>query len=102
MSVTTQQSSDGNTITLHISGRFDYNIHQDFRHAYEQAPPASTEFIIDLRDTEYMDSSALGMLLLLREYAGGDHANVKLANARTEIKEILRIANFHEMFKIRE
>jgi len=102
MALTTQQSNDGKTITLHISGRFDFSVHQEFRQAYEQTSPVGTEFIIDMSDTEYMDSSALGMLLLLREHAGGDHANVKLINTRKEIRDILKIANFHNMFEIRE
>ena len=45
-----------------------------------------------------MDSSALGMLLLLREHAGGDRASIKIVHCQPEVKKILTIANFHPLF----
>ena len=100
MPLTTQISSDGKTITINISGRFDFNVHQEFRQAYEQARHADTKYVVNLAETEYMDSSALGMLLLLRERAGGDKADIEIVNCSPEIKKILTISNFHQLFKI--
>jgi anti-anti-sigma regulatory factor len=47
-----------------------------------------------------MDSSALGMLLLLRDYAGGDNAKVVLQNCGPEIKNIFEISNFEKLLTI--
>lgn len=47
-----------------------------------------------------MASSALGMLLLLREHAGDDKADVKIVRCRPEVKKILTIANFHHLFHL--
>ncbi len=64
-------SSLGSCLTIHVEGRFDFNCHQQFRRAYEGAAAGSyTEYVVDLRGTEYIDSAALGMLLVLRESAG--------------------------------
>ncbi len=100
MSLTTSVSDDGKRITINISGRFDFNLHQEFRQAYEQSRNSDTGYTINLANTEYMDSSALGMLLLLRERAGGDKANIEIVNCSPEIKKILTISNFHQLFNI--
>lgn len=100
MPLTTELSGDEKKIIIKISGRFDFNIYQEFRQAYKQAKHADTQYVIDLGQTEYMDSSALGMLLLLRERAGGDQGDIKIVNTKPEIKKILTISNFQRLFKI--
>jgi len=100
MALNTELSADGKTVTIRVSGRFDFNIYQEFRQAYKQAKHPNTKYIIDLAGTEYMDSSALGMLLLLRERAGGDQGDIRIVNCRPEIKKILTISNFQRLFTI--
>jgi len=103
MSLSMNISPDGSSATISISGRFDFGIHREFRNAYEKADvkAAIPKFIVDLAGTEYMDSSALGMLLLLREHAGGDRSDVTIINCRPVIREILDIANFDKLFTIK-
>jgi len=101
MTITTQLSNDKSTITISISGRFDFNIYKDFRDAYESAiDSACSKFIINLSQTEYMDSSALGMLLVLRERTGADKSSITLTHCNKEIKNILTISNFEKLFTI--
>ena len=47
-----------------------------------------------------MDSSALGMLLQLKEHAGGAKSAVHIRNAKPAIKDILSVANFHQLMTI--
>jgi anti-anti-sigma factor len=56
---------------------------------------------VDLSDTTYLDSSALGMLLLLRDYAGGDSARIVIENCNNDVRRILSISNFEQLFNIR-
>ena len=98
MALVTRISSDGKVVTIDISGGFDFSMHQEFRQVYEQDPGGTTQYVINLCQTEYMDSSALGMLLLLREHAGGDGANIKIVHCQPEVKKILTIANFQHLF----
>ncbi len=91
---------DGNVIIISISGRFDFSVHQDFRIAYETQEPKPSAFVIDLGDTTYLDSSALGMLLLLRDYASSDNSEIKIINANEDVKKILAISNFEQLFAI--
>jgi len=99
MAISVSESSDGKSVTLQISGRFDFVTHQDFARAYKQFPKGAKGFVVDLSGTDYLDSSALGMLLQLREYSSKD-AGVTLANGSRGIREILRIANFDKLFKL--
>ncbi len=101
MALTTQLSSDGSSLTISINGRFDFNLYKDFRDAYENVlTKGNIKFIINFSQTEYMDSSALGMLLVLKERTGGD-SSVVLKNCNKEIKNILSISNFDKIFTIK-
>jgi anti-anti-sigma factor len=102
MGITSQVSSDQKSVTISISGLFNASVHREFRDAYKDKvdTPAKTEFIVDLSLTEYMDSAALGMLLLLHEYAGGDAARVIIKDPNPYIRDILEIAKFDKIFTI--
>jgi anti-anti-sigma regulatory factor len=39
-------------------------------------------------------------LLLLREHAGGDQAKICIVHCSPEIRKILTIANFHQLFSV--
>ncbi|MDX1633471.1 MAG: STAS domain-containing protein [Marinobacter sp.] len=101
MAIQTRRSEDGRTLTIKIDGRFDFSTHQSFRDAYEHGDQEVSEYVIDMSDTTYLDSSALGMLLLLRDYAGGDSANIRIENCNSDVRRILTISNFEQLFAIR-
>lgn len=100
MAITSTVSADGNQVTIYIQGRFDFSSHQEFRAAYEKLSKSPNLFRIDLQGTTYLDSSALGMLLLLRDFAGGDKANIEITNCTSDVKKILTISNFEQLFTI--
>ncbi len=41
------------------------------------------------------------MLLLLRDHAGGDAAEVRIVNCNPDVRKILTISNFEQLFEIR-
>ncbi|WP_339416615.1 MULTISPECIES: STAS domain-containing protein [unclassified Pseudomonas] len=100
MSVESEVSLDGKKLTIVIKGRFDYGSHQTFREAYEPFNKVPELYVVDLKDTLYMDSSALGMLLLLRDHAGGDDSEVRVINSNSDVRKILAISNFDKLFDI--
>lgn len=100
MPVSASPSADGSTLTIKVSDRFDFNLHTQLRGAYSGAGAPFQQYVIDLRDTTYMDSSALGMLLQLREFAGGGARAVHIKNAKPAIREILAVANFQQLMTI--
>lgn len=86
-------------VTIAISGRFDFNQNEAFRRAYE-AHPAGTHFVVDMARVQYVDSSALGMLLLLRKHAGNSKDGVRLLHSSKDVARVLEIARFDQMFTI--
>ena len=100
MAVTSEVSPDDSKLTIAIKGRFDFAKHQEFRDAYEEFSPPPACVIVDLKDATYLDSSALGMLLLLRDHAGGDHAQICLLNCNSDVRKIFAISNFEQLFQI--
>jgi anti-anti-sigma factor len=93
-------STNGGELTVVVEGRFDFSAHQEFRDAYEKADSSVTQYVIDMSKASYLDSSALGMLLLLRDHAGGENANVRITRCNADVKKILTISNFEQLFTI--
>jgi anti-anti-sigma factor len=98
MAIQATVSDDKKTATIKISGRFDFSLHNDFRKAYKDIAVTGGSYVVDLKGTDYLDSSALGMLLLLKEYAESHSSKVKITNASDSIREILNIASFDKLF----
>ncbi|HIA07878.1 MAG TPA: anti-sigma factor antagonist [Chromatiaceae bacterium] len=100
MSISAQISSAGNEHTFSISGHLDVSSYPDCRQVLGQGDPACRS-VIDLSQAEYMDNSALGMLLLMREKVGGDTARIAIVVKNPEIKKILEVANFQRIFELK-
>lgn len=85
-----------------LSGRFDFNAHRDFRAGYEPlfADAEVKSVNIDLGSVEYLDSSALGMLLMLRDKASAANKALALTNVHGPVQQVLEIANFGKLFRI--
>lgn len=100
MGVQSNIDHGGKELVIKVDGRFDFSAHQEFRDAYEGISNDVTHYVVDLGNTSYLDSSALGMLLLLRDHAGGDEANVKIIKCNDDVRKILTISNFEQLFMI--
>ena len=92
----------GDVAHISISGRFDFQTHRDFKAAYTPSlgNAAVNGIEVELSDVVYLDSSALGMMMLLRERAQAAGKTVVLVRPNPAIVQILEIANFNKLFKI--
>lgn len=98
MSIESKMSEGGNVITITIPVEFDFNSHRDFRDIYTQKD--KVRYVLDFAKTEYIDSSALGMLLLMREEVTARDGTIKIVNCRETIKNLLVMSNFHQLFNV--
>ena len=86
---------------VRLQGRFDLNAHRDFREIIDKAMAATArEIHIDMSAVDYIDSSALGMLLMLRDKAKAANREVALSNCSGAVKQVLDIANFSKLFRV--
>ena len=98
MSLNVQHDTEQDCLTLQLGQHFDFSVHRRFHDACLGERKPSRSYVIDLGEVESMDSSALGMLLLLREHAGADRAEIRIVNAGTELRSTLRVAGFDKLF----
>ncbi len=89
---------DGDQVEITINGRFDFNILQEFRNAYAEATAPGLMYSIDLAQTEYIDSSALGMLLNMKNHLGVDDNSITIKNCQPNLMKIFTIAHFDKKF----
>lgn len=87
-----------------LEGRFTFESHQAFKAATGPLLEAEgvTEIHLDLSAVNYMDSSSLGMVLLLREKAEEKSISVVLAHPSPNVVAILQVVQFGKLFKILE
>ena len=92
----------GDTARLVLNGRFDFSSHREFRNACDEAlqTPEIKVIEADFGRVDYLDSSALGMLLLLREKAQNANLKVSLTNCTGLVQQVLDVANFQRLFTI--
>lgn len=91
---------DAGVLSIRVTGRFDFSAHKEFRDATNQIVAGVKKIEVDLSGTDYLDSSALGMLLLLRDKVSGNRDAISIKGARAEVKKILEIANFDKLFTL--
>ena len=94
-------AEEGNAV-IRLKGRFDFSTHRDFRAAIEQSlqEPYTRKIRVDLGGVDYLDSSALGMLLLLREKLAAVRKEAELTGVTGAVKQVFDIANFARLFRI--
>ncbi|NRB39235.1 MAG: STAS domain-containing protein [Pseudomonadales bacterium] len=86
--------------TIQIGPKFDFDATREFREAYEfDEAKKHNIYNVDFRDTEYMDSSGLGMLLNMRDFLD-DAVEINLINCRSQVKKVLMISRFDKKFTI--
>lgn len=100
MSLDKEFSSDSKQLTIYIEEKFDFSKVQDFRIAYSDESQKFDTVVINLQKTEYMDSSALGMLLNMHRSLGGQVTKFKIVQCRPQVLKILKIARFDKKFDI--
>ncbi len=97
MAIEIQRSTDNKKLTIIVTGRFDFSLHNEFRNTYRQINEPGIYVRLDLGGTEYLDSSALGMLLL-KEHVEASKGRVCITNPKPNIKDVLTLANFDKLF----
>ncbi|RVU30075.1 STAS domain-containing protein [Neptunomonas marina] len=100
MPISASVSDDKRHVNISISDRFDYSLHQPFRDSYKDVKQSGVTYKLDLSQASYMDSSALGMVLLLKEHADGQGSKVVIAKPHPSVAKILKIANFDRFVTI--
>ena len=86
-----------------MTGRFTFSDNQKFKSILDMArgsdQPVHT-IDIDLGRVEFIDSAALGMLLLLKDECATRNISLTLLNPRGQVEKIFELSRFHTIFNI--
>ncbi len=93
-------SGKGEIATLYVQGSFAFHLQNDFRHAYESLASKNKSIQIDLNDTDYMDSSGLGMLLVMKKYLDAAKVEYEIVRSHGQTQELLAMTHFDQYFRI--
>ncbi len=93
----------GRLAHMALSGYFGFQSHREFVKSYLPLldNTAVDEIWVGMIEVDYLDSSALGMLLLLNERAIASNKPITLIAASGAASRTLEITNFSKVFKIR-
>lgn len=91
-------TNEGNNVTISFPEIFGFGLRRELRQATIGTHPG-TKYMLDLSKVTRIDSSALGMLLLFREAAGGENAAITFTSVSHEARQYLKLANFEKLFK---
>lgn len=84
-----------------LEGRFTFSDQQAFARVLVQLEnPQIGTLRLNLAQVEFIDSAALGMLLLALEKAEKLDKKLILAGAEGQVKKMFGMANFHTLFTI--
>ena len=100
MAVTTTLSKDGKVLTISVPARLDIIAYKEFGETYKDQLGTISSCVVDMAETEFMDSSGLGMLLMFRERATAENVDISIANCSSGVKKIFSMANFDKLFKM--
>lgn len=100
MAIISSKSEDDTDILISVSDRFDFSQYKIFRDSYCDCTATGTLFRLNLSKANYMDSSALGMLLLLKEHADQINGKIVIERPNDAINKVLEIAQFQHLMEI--
>ena len=100
MTIETMMSENGKELVITVDGKFDFSLHQHFKEAYSSYTEKNILIILNLSKTSYLDSSALGMILLLKDHAEKNDNKIMIRNPNETVSKILKIAQFHRLLTI--
>lgn len=101
MEITSSFENQGKTLAIDVGAKFDFSKVEAFRNAYSDLDSNVSHISVDLSRTEYMDSSALGMLLNMQKSLAGRELSYSIENARPQVAKILQISRFDKKFDIK-
>ncbi|MFM9891034.1 MAG: STAS domain-containing protein [Rickettsiales bacterium] len=99
MNITVHTHSGHYTVTL--GGQFTFTDHPAFREVLDSIDRADVTCVtMDLSRVEFVDSAALGMLLLANDAAKKTSKKLVIRGTQGQVKKMFDMANFHTMFTL--
>lgn len=91
----------GNNCNIDIKGKFTFSDHKEFKSIFSILADDSIKNLkLDFSAVEFIDSAALGILLLARDEAEKFSKSIILRNPVGQVKQMFEVSRFYDLFQI--
>ncbi|WP_282929066.1 STAS domain-containing protein [Anaerococcus sp. Marseille-Q7828] len=84
--------------TVKLVGDLDVYSEEDFKEFIEEKIDANKDLVFDLQDLDYLDSTGLGMFMLIYNKQKENGKSVKIINTKENIKKLFKITDLSDLF----
>ncbi len=96
----TERQEQGATV-VDLEGRFDFGSRREFKESMERLGEVGGQHIIlNLEKVSFVDSSALGLLVVAHQNLKLKQGRISMVNPQTYVRQILELANVPKMIPV--
>jgi anti-anti-sigma factor len=89
------------TLDVTLTGSFTFNDHQNYREILQKIEEGDVhKVVLHLQQVDFIDSAALGMLLLAQDAIEHHNKSLVLSGAVGQVKKMFDLARFEDLFTI--
>ena len=86
----------GKTV-VSLDGRFDFGARKTFKETIDKVSESGNPVVLELGKVTFVDSSALGLLVICHQNLKTKNVSFCLVNPQTYVKQVLDLANIGKM-----
>lgn len=98
MNITQEKKAQG--VILVMDGRFDFGARKTFKEMVDKAVELKLPVVLDLSKVIFLDSSALGLLVISHQMCKSKEIPLYLVNPQTYVRQVLDLANVAKIIPI--
>lgn len=84
--------------TVKLTGDLDVYSEEDFKAFIDEKIQTDKDVVFDLNDLDYLDSTGLGMFMIVYNTQKENGKSVKIINAKENIKKLFKITDLTALF----
>ena len=84
--------------TVKLTGDLDVYSEEDFKSFIDEKIQTDKDVVFDLNDLDYLDSTGLGMFMIVYNMQKENGKSVKVINAKENIKKLFKITELKALF----
>ena len=97
-----EEDSQGKVSTIFFSGRFKFRDHDTFFEIVDmikyRTRAIDSKVVFDFSELEFLDSAALGMLVIVHDEAAAKDVYLVIKGAKGKVKDVLYAARFDTLY----
>ncbi len=97
MEFSVRQQNDSQHVVM--QGQFNFSDNQKFKEIIALVDTDANKIILNMESITFVDSAALGMLLVLRDEAETKGKKVAIHHPKGQVKTVMEISKFDQIFE---